>query len=227
MRDHTELHAALRDMDGAQSLTDGLRAQAHEFANTMHVVSGLLELDLHDEAREFIAGAIPGGAMGSGATRPLLGEFELSALLAVKSAQARELGIGLEVRDEAGRHERADGESDHDLVTIVGNLVDNAMEACALGDRIIVTAAADEASVTVVVEDDGPGVPESLRERVFIEGVSTKEPAAPSGPHRRGIGLALVRRVVGRRGGSVALDSSPLGGARFTVRLPVRAGVRS
>lgn len=226
LRDHTELHQALREMDGAQSLTDGLRAQAHEFANTMHVLSGLLELGLVDDAREFIAGSTPGGAMGGGETSPILGQFELAALLAVKTAQARELGIALDVRrepDEAGGDApRLPDDLGHDLVTIVGNLVDNAIEACGLGDRIDVSASATGDTVTVTVDDSGPGVPASDRSDIFVEGVSSKAPARPAGGHRRGIGLALVRRIVRRRHGQVQVGDSALGGARFTVRLPVQ-----
>jgi two-component system CitB family sensor kinase len=227
LRDHTELHQALREMDGAQSLTDGLRAQAHEFANTMHVLSGLLELGLVDDAREFIAGSTPGGAMGDGETRPILGQFELSALLAVKTAQARELGIVLDVRrdpgDAHGDAPRLTDDLGHDLVTIVGNLVDNAVEACALGDRIEVSARIDGDTVVVTVDDSGPGVPEPQRTGIFVEGVSSKAPAGARGPHRRGIGLALVRRIVRRRRGAVEVADSPLGGARFLVRLPVES----
>jgi two-component system CitB family sensor kinase len=227
LRDHTELHQALREMDGAQSLTDGLRAQAHEFANTMHVLSGLLELGLVDDAREFIAGSTPGGAMGDGETRPILGQFELSALLAVKTAQARELGIVLDVRrdrgDAAADAPRLPDDLGHDLVTIVGNLVDNAVEACGLGDRIDVSARIDRDAVVVTVDDSGPGVPEGERAGIFVEGVSSKAPAGARGPHRRGIGLALVRRIVRRRRGAVEVADSPLGGARFRVRLPVEA----
>lgn len=227
LRDHTELHQALREMDGAQSLTDGLRAQAHEFANTMHVLSGLLELGLVDDAREFIAGSTPGGAMGDGETRPILGQFELSALLAVKTAQARELGIVLDVRRDPGDADadapRLTDDLGHDLVTIVGNLVDNAVEACALGDRIEVAARIDGDAVVVMVDDSGPGVPEPQRTGIFVEGVSSKAPAGARGPHRRGIGLALVRRIVRRRRGAVEVAGSPLGGARFLVRLPVES----
>jgi len=221
IRDHTELHAALREMDGAQSLTDGLRAQAHEFANTMHVISGLIELGLFDEAREFIAGYSPGGLMGDGATRPFLGEFELSALLAVKTAQARELGIAVRVVDDVADAPQLPDGVGHDLVTIVGNLVDNAIEACALGDSIRVTASATEDTMTIVVEDDGPGIPAASREDIFIEGVSTKATGGEESAHRRGIGLALVRRIVRRRRGTVSVDTSNLGGARFTVTLPL------
>lgn len=212
LRDHTELHSALREMDGQQSLTDGLRAQAHEFANSMHVITGLLELDLVDEARDYIARSQPGGALGIDSAADGVGA-ELAALLSVKDAQARERGIALSV-DATGT---VPSEMSADLITVVGNLVDNAFDACGAEDRVGVVIAAGAVAVAVTVDDTGPGVPEHLNEKIFDEGVSTKGSTARA----RGIGLALVRRVVRRRRGSVVLSASPSGGARFTVTLPI------
>lgn len=218
LRDHTELHAALRDMDGAQSLTDGLRAQAHEFANSMHVVAGLLELGMVDEAREFIARTRPGGTLRVDGDATELGG-ELAALLSVKTVQARERGIGLTV-EAAGP---VPPEVSDDLITVLGNLIDNALDACDVADRIHISVTAGEGVVSAVVEDTGPGVPADIADTVFNEGVSTKDGSA----RRRGIGLALVRRIARRRGGDVVLDRPAGGGARFTLTLPVDAKVAS
>lgn len=216
LRDHTELHAALRDMDGAQSLTDGLRAQAHEFANSMHVVAGLLEMRRVDEARDFIARVRPGGPLHvDDPTAQLSGE--LAAILSVKTVQARERGMALEVTASG----KVPEEAARDLVTVVGNLVDNAMEACSVGDRITVSLLATAEGVTVRVDDSGPGVPEGSEEAIFAEGTTTKEGLA----HRRGIGLALVARIARRRGGQVAVARSEAGGASFVMVLPTRAPV--
>ena len=220
IRDHTELHAALREMDGAQSLTDGLRAQAHEFANTMHVVSGLLELGETEEARAFIARTNPDAVMSDGAARPVLGEVELSALLAVKKSQARELGITLDVQDAQPQAPRIGESLGKDLVTILGNVIDNALEACAVGDTIVLNVEADDHRVRLVIEDTGPGIPPDRREQVFVEGISGH--SSSDGP-RRGIGLALVRRIIRRRGGQVTITDSATGGARFTIELPLTA----
>lgn len=218
LRDHTELHAALREMGGAQSLTDGLRAQAHEFANSMHVVAGLLELGLVDDARDFIARIRPGGPLRVDEGASEIGG-ELSALLSVKEAQARERGIDLEVAATG----RVPGELAADLVTIIGNLVDNAIDACDAGDDIRLVLDADDHGVRAVVEDTGPGIPPELAPRVFDEGVSTKD----AGGRRRGIGLALVRRIAQRHGGDVVLDATAGRGARFELSLPVGERVGS
>jgi two-component system CitB family sensor kinase len=219
LRDHTELHEMLRRVDGAQSLTEGLRAQAHEFANAMHVVAGLLEIGRGDEARAFIARRTPGGSIGLRDDATLLGDPELTALLSVKAAQARELGIDLDVSQSGDLDGAIHPDLAADLVTILGNLVDNAIEACGVGDRIDVAVDVRATEVGMTVDDSGAGVPEHLRGWVFTEGMSTKGPEGEPQPGR-GIGLALVRRIVERRRGSIEVDDAPLGGARFRLVIP-------
>jgi two-component system CitB family sensor kinase len=219
LRDHTELHEMLRRVDGAQSLTDGLRAQAHEFANAMHVVAGLLEIGRGDEARAFIARRTPGGSIGLRDDATLLGDPELTALLSVKAAQARELGIDLDVSQTGSLDRPLDPALAADLVTILGNLVDNAIEACGVGDRIEVAVDLGATALAVTVDDSGAGVPEHLRGWIFTEGMSTKGPDGET-QAGRGIGLALVRRVVERRRGSIGAEEAPIGGARFRLVIP-------
>jgi two-component system CitB family sensor kinase len=227
VRDHTELHQLLREMDGAQSLTNGLRAQAHEFANKLHVISGLLELGLVDDARDFVERTGSGGALrvpGEEAIRELP---ELAALLLVKASHARELGMSVAITDSGvlPASLRSDDAATlrGDLLTIVGNLIDNALEACSAGNRIELGIALQGDRVRVTVADDGEGIPPDQYERVFEEGVSTKAVADGAGARyrRRGIGLALVRRTVLRAGGTVSVGRSALGGALFTVDLPL------
>lgn len=225
IRDHTELHALLRRMDGAQSLAAGLRTQAHEFANAMHVVSGLIETGRTGEAREYIARRTPGGSIGLADDATVLGDVELTALLSVKAAQARELGIALEVQQEESPEMAIPADFGADLLTVIGNLVDNAIEACSLGDRIVISAGVRGKEVRVSVEDSGPGVPNELLGWIFAEGVSTKagSPLVGGAAPSRGIGLAIVRRVIQRRKGEIEVVDSPLGGASFNARLPLPA----
>jgi len=231
VRDHTELHQLLREMDGAQSLTNGLRAQAHEFANKLHVISGLLELGLVDDARDFVERTGTGGALRVAGEEVISEIPELAALLLVKASHARELGMTVSIagseplpaalRSDAAVTLRAD------LLTVAGNLIDNALEACTAGNRIELGFTVEGDRLRLTVDDDGSGVAPDQYERVFEEGVSTKGGAEAVGEtisRRRGIGLALVRRIVVRAGGSATVGSSPLGGARFTVELPL-AGI--
>ncbi len=222
LRDRTELHALLRDLDGARGLTDSLRAQSHEFANTLHVVSGLLELGQIDEAVSFVARVGHGGLLTASGVAPGVRSPELAALLLVKATTSRERGVTLEV-DAASALPGPAGAAEEtwhdDVLTVLGNLVDNAVDAAGTGGRVRVLVTGSAGDVRVRVDDDGPGLADELRAIAFEPGFSTKHDGERR-THGRGIGLTLVQRVAARRGGSVVVGTSPLGGARLEVRLP-------
>jgi len=213
LRDRTELHSTLRDLDGARDLTKALRAQAHEFANRMHIVSGLIELGQTDDAVAFIQRTGNGGALTRAGLAPGIDDPDVVALLLAKITTSEERGVTLQVDPDSVVS--PDGTSD--VVTVLGNLVDNAVDATAPGGVVRVALRETDGTTVVEVADDGPGVPEAERQRVFESGVSSKS-AADGGA--RGIGLALVHRIVTRRGGTVQIADSDLGGACFTVGLP-------
>jgi two-component system CitB family sensor kinase len=230
LRDNTELHALLEDLDGAQSLADGLRAQAHGFANKLHVISGLLELGQVGQAVAFIAQDDTGGTLSGGTGATGIQDLEVAALLLVAKARARELGIRLEVETDSELPpisvEPAAEVLRNDLLTVIGNLLDNAVEACqsggfvgvSIGRELSLTAGSE---VLITVVDDGAGIPLERREQVFMPGYSTKTAASGQSSTGRGIGLALVKRIAHRHGGSVAIANGHGSGVRISVRLPV------
>ncbi|MGL3806645.1 ATP-binding protein [Paeniglutamicibacter sp. R2-26] len=221
LRDRTELHGVLRDLGGARDTTQALRAQAHEFSNRMHVISGLLELGQVRAAADFIGIADTSGSPTGAEALASVGDPELGALLLAKGAICREKGIELVIDDESALSHSQPALS-RDLITILGNLLDNAIEAIVHQGRIelLVSEEAD-ASLLIEVHDDGPGIEPRLRESLWDLGASTKGgPGSGSEPAARGIGLALVHRVVTRRRGSITVGTSDLGGAAFTVLLP-------
>jgi two-component system, CitB family, sensor kinase len=225
LRDRTELEETLRDLSGARSLADDLRAQSHEFFNTLQVLSGLLETDQTDAALSFIHRVGGGGALPAGQLLHGIDDIEVSALVLAKSARAQELGIDLVV--DPASHLR-EVEQDDDLLTIVGNLLDNAIEALeSRGGRVVLRISDDVAPdrITVSVDDDGPGVPAHLRDAVFEMDVSDK--GSVPRKERRGIGLTIVKRVAQRLGGTAVAEASAIGGARFVVDVPWAFEARS
>ncbi|MFD1147580.1 ATP-binding protein [Saccharothrix hoggarensis] len=216
LRDRTELHDALRELDGQRTVTEVLRAQAHEFTNHLHVIGGLVELDRREDAVRYIervggTGSVTSDIIGGAMTDPAL-----AALLLAKSSTAHERGVALRLDPATA----VDARTGDDALTVLGNLVDNAVDAVTAGGTVRVLVRTEPRGVRVVVDDDGPGVDESDRARIFTLGVSSK---APRGAHGRGIGLALVSRVVTRRSGRVRVTESELGGASFDVWLPEAA----
>jgi two-component system CitB family sensor kinase len=224
LRDRTELETTLRELEGAQGLAEGLRAQSHEFSNKLHVVSGLLELGHVDAAIAFIQRVGSGGPLSTLDGHDGIADVETAALVLAKRSRARELGLSLEIDPDSHLEAVTDAAQRTDLVTIVGNLLDNAIEAGTLGGRIDLSIRDDDEDgmLVVRVDDDGPGVPPDRRAAVFEPDVSGKAPVP--GKPRRGIGLAIVQRVATRLGGHASVEDSPAGGARFVVRLPWTTG---
>ncbi len=214
MRDRTEVVEALRALEGQRTITDALRAQAHEFSNNLHVVAGLIDTGRTAQAVDFIERVGGGSGADGGVSFADLDDAALTALLLAKTVTSREKGVTVRVDADSVVGE---GVGD-DVLTIVANLLDNAVDAGGVGASIDVLVRQDSVGVRVVVSDDGPGVPVEQRRHIFDVGVSTKATTDDGDAH--GIGLALIARIVTRRGGSVAVTERSGGGAVFTVHLP-------
>lgn len=216
LRDHTELQVLTGELDHERGFTQALRSQAHEAANRLHTVVSLIELGRAQEAVEFATAELELAQALTDEVVTAVGEPVLVALLLGKAAQAHERGVELVVTPDSTAVDGAAGTPPaRDLVTVVGNLVDNAMDALTgvPGGRIAVTVRSGADGLLLRVADSGPGLPEGVD--VFRRGWSGKGEG-------RGLGLALVRQVALRHGGTAEAAQPPGGGAEFTVRLPVR-----
>lgn len=218
LRDRTELAELTGQLATTQSLADALHAQAHEAANRLHTVITLIEVGRAEDAVAFATQDLDAARRQRDAILTAIEEPAAAALLLGKVSQAAERGVTLELDPDA--HLPAGVLPPHPVVTILGNLIDNALDALAAhpGDErpgIVVDAQSSGGQVTLTVSDNGPGLDETQRERAFDRGFTTKDAAGPAG---RGIGLALVRQNAELLGGSVAVSDPP--GATFTVVLP-------
>ncbi len=214
--DQTESEALKRELDEAIGLTEALRAQSHEFANRMHTLVGLVELGEYDEAIRFVTDVSQTRDALTEQLKAAFRDAKLVALTLAKSALADERGVQLRVARDC--HVDADISDIVPVLTVAGNLIDNAIEATAqaAGPRWVeLTVVSAGANLLIRVRDSGPGVPEDIREEIFTDGFSSK--SSPTGA-RRGLGLALVRQITERRGGMVSVGRD--GGAVFTAVLP-------
>ncbi len=214
-RDQSELDRLARELSDTRRYTEELRAQAHEFANTLQAISGMLQLSQVEEAVDFIQEISEDHRQLVEALPKSVGDPAVTALLLGKRARAEELHVTLSV-DAASQLEGSLPESSL-LVRVVGNLVDNALEAVQErpeGERRVrVLLSGEPDRVYIEVADSGPGLEPDQIERVFEEGYSTKAAG-------RGVGLALVRRLVERIGGQIWVRRAPEGGALFQVIIP-------
>lgn len=218
MRDRTDLVAMQGQLSSNLSITDTLRAQTHEFANQLHTISGLVQLGEYEEVTSLVGVLTRRRAEISDAVTQRVSDAPVAALLIAKSSVAAEAGVRLTLTADSAVAALTPHTS-ADLTTIIGNLVDNAVDACkgVADPEVTVTLSDDADEVVLVVRDNGPGVPENLRDVVFTRGFSTK----PDQPGGRGIGLPLVRLICTQRGGSVTVAHDA--GAVFVVHLPKEA----
>ena len=227
LRDHTELRALVTELKTIRGFADALSAQAHESANQMHTVVSLIELGRAEQALHFATSRLADTQHLTDVVLDGIGDPALAALVLGKHAEAAERGVELRVGDDI---DLPAGVADpRDLVTILGNLVDNAIDAAAGGSaprwvrmdaRAVMAADGSSEEIELRIADSGPGLLPELSKKAFQRGWSTKP---RDRPHGRGIGLALVAQAVHRNHGSV--ETSNDGGAVFTVHLP-RSGFR-
>ncbi len=216
LRDRTEHIGLLRELESVQNFTEALRSQQHEFANRLHTINGLLELKKYDEASEFL-GEI--ALVQTSLAEDLgikLGNSLITALLIAKVAIARERGVSLAVEVTAPIDNIAIDQNA--LVTVVGNLIDNAIDAAAGSPKAEVTVVfsnTGEGGKFIRVHDSGPGLPETDPSIVFEDGYSTK---STRGAGHRGLGLAIVQRLVRQAAGFITAQNE--NGATFIVELP-------
>ncbi|MBE0489448.1 MAG: sensor histidine kinase [Halomonas sp.] len=207
------LTAASRDVDM-------LRAQAHEFSNKLYTISGLLQLERIADALALIHQESRHQQAQMSFLMDRVADPVISGTLLGKLTRARELGVSLEIDDQSSLSTPLTAIGQEVLMTVIGNLLDNACHAALQegreheeGPRVRLFFTDLGEQLLIEVEDNGPGVAAEHVEVIFTEGFSTKP-----GKHR-GIGLALVARLCAEHGGAVTLEESELGGACFAVVL--------
>jgi two-component system CitB family sensor kinase len=218
-QDRTESEALRRELDEALGVADTLRAQSHEFANRLHTIVGLVELGHYEEAVQFVTDLSAARGELAESLVAAIGEPKLAALILAKVSLADERNVTLRLMPDSHVGQRITAV--REVLTVVGNLVDNAIEAvsceapASAHREVELTLVAAESDLLIRVRDSGPGVAHDMREQIFMDGVTTKSSATGA---RRGLGLALVRQVVTGMGGMASVGHDD--GAVFTVVLP-------
>ena len=215
-RDRTEACRLAEEISGVHRFIDGLRAQSHEYKNKLHAIAGLIQLGRNEEAVDFITDS-------SGLVQELFDRLQTKiqdpvtfALLVGKSSRARELGIDYQIDPLSSLEHTHLPCTGADMVLILGNLIENAMDAVAsLPDKKILVGVYDTGTELIIrVSNSGPGISPELGERIYERGVTTKHGA-------RGYGLALVAVKLKELGGSIHFTNLPQSGVEFTVTIPL------
>lgn len=217
-RDKTELESVIHELSIIKQYTNVQRAQTHEFSNKLYTILGLLQLNQHGEAINFIKKDSKIRQKWEHTLTNRIVDPVIHAILQGKYNQANERGINMTVHPDSQLSYRFSEEEKDVLLTVLGNLIENAIEAVKnqASDKrnifILFTDIGDD--VVIEVEDSGPGVETSDIPYIFDQDFSTKKGTD------RGIGLALSYQAVRRIDGQIMLEEGDLGGACFVMIIP-------
>lgn len=217
-RDKTELKQMAEELTGVRLYAEALRAQAHEFMNKLHVILGMVHMEYYDQLSTYISKIAHQHQNEVGFIARHIKDPVLAGFILGKMSYAREVGAELVLFEECFLPVPANPEVIHEIVTVFGNLVDNALEAvvdCPL-KQIDVNFSYEDDILSLEVRDTGPGIKDELKNQIFTKGYSTKG-------LKRGLGLYLVKRSVEKLNGRIEIASEEGQGTQFKVSLPYKS----
>ncbi len=214
-RNRTEVANLAKELTGVQHIVEAMRAYTHEFMNKLHVILGLLQLGEAKQAEEYVLQLTQTRALSVGMISDRIAEPSVAALLIGKSCRAAELGVRMTLDPESHLSADANYLPTAGLITILGNLIGNALDAFSNAPsgvlhEVDVTIRESDRGLILSVDDNGPGMTPELREHIFERGFTTK-----GGSH--GTGLFLVKSVVDAYNGDIRVESTQGVGSSFIV----------
>ncbi len=213
-RDKTEIRKLAEELTGIRLYAEALRAQSHEFMNKMHVVLGLTHMKQYEELQKYISGMVSEHQYEIGGIMKKIKSPVFAGFLLGKLSYAREKNIKLIISEDSYMPEIDDESITHELITIVGNLIDNALEAVTNCEKKQVEVEIQYGeTLTITVQDTGKGVQEEEIGALFTKGYSTKG-------DNRGYGLYLVKESIQRINGEIHMHSLVGKGTTITIEIP-------
>lgn len=216
-RDKTEVNQLAEQLTGVRAYTDALRAQSHEFMNRLHVIRGMIELKSYKEVANFIRNLVNYRHQEFGNITEHFKDPALGGFIMGKLSYAREQNVELSIETETVIPEPVDQKTTHELITILGNVIDNSIESMTNSEEKILEVhfTYEDESLTIEVFDSGLGIPDEIQQRIFEKGYSTKG-------NDRGFGLYLVEKSISNLGGELHIDSKPMLGTNFYIKIPYK-----
>ena len=224
LRNKTEIDLLTKELTSIKQYTNALRAQTHEFSNKLYTILGLLQLNKKEEAITYIQRE---SSLQTSWIRSLIQKVsdpKVSGLLLGKMSQASELGIDITIQEDSRMAKHLSDKQSEALLTAIGNLIDNAMDAVKKNpptNRKIAIFFTDIGNdIIFEIDDAGEGVPNQYMNMIFEQGFTSKK-----GEHG-GFGLALTKQLIEEVGGDLYFEEGDLGGASFVLSMPKEADER-
>ena len=217
LHDRAEYTKLMEDLAGTRYLVDSMRANNHDFTNKLHVILGLIQMEMYDQATSYIENITMVQRASISKIMNCISEPALAALLIGKTARAAELNVKFTLRDGSHFSNTDMHIPTEVLITVIGNLIENAFESMNAKEpnpsnpnELIIGLFSKDDSILITVDDTGLGISEENKQRIFENGFSTKG-------ENRGTGLYQVKTMVENLGGLITVDSQENVGTSFFV----------
>ena len=214
-RDKTEVSQLLQRLDGMVNYVDALRTTSHEFMNKLHVILGLLNMKSYDKLEEYVLQTAHTYQADIGEIQHRIKSPVVAGFLIGKIQRAKERGFTLNLAEESLVPDCPNEKQVTVLVTVLGNLIENALDAMSGQEEgeVSLLLHYQDGWLSGEVSDDGPGIPAANIDAIFNKGFSTKG-------ENRGVGLFLANQQLHELGGTLSVESEPGVFTQFFVHLP-------
>lgn len=216
-RKKQEIDLMAHELSQVQTYSEMLRSQTHEYSNSLHTIVGMIQIEAYEEVLQYIAEETQEQRKLIRFLTENVPDRTLSSLIIGKFMHAHEQKVEFRIDRESRMVDIPDTVDRHSLITVLGNLLQNAIDAALQSEKphVISLSMSDFGNDLIFeVEDSGPGVREEVQQSIFEKGISTK------GGSKRGYGLYLAKKSVNALGGEIYFDQADLGGARFEFIVP-------
>lgn len=216
-QDLSEVKRLAEELIGIKRLTNELRAQSHEFSNKLHTISGLLQLEEYDKAIKYIADLSERRHEILGILNYKIKDAHIAGILLSKYNKATEAKIEMIIDPESNLTQLPDSVTVDEICSIIGNLIDNSIDELVKvkEGKLYIKLFSDDNKLKIIVKDNGPGIKEEIKDKIFTKGYTTK-----SG--YRGFGLNIVQKILKRSNGTIELKTE--NGANWEITIPMRRG---
>ena len=214
-RDKTEMRQLAEKLTGVRNYAEVLRSQTHEFMNKLHVIIGMVRMGYYERLNNYVSQIANQYQAEVGYVVKKIKDPVLAGFILGKLSLVREAGAEMLLSEDSYVPEPAEPEVVHEMITIIGNLISNALEAVEKSaiKQISVDFFYDSEILTIKVGDTGTGIREEMQKNIFEQGYSTKG-------NDRGLGLYLAERSLQRLGGEISMSSIVGHGTVFQVIIP-------
>lgn len=214
-RDKTEMSRLSEQLVGVKTYAETLRAQSHEFSNRLHVIMGMLQMENYEEVKQYIREVVRYSAQENVNIAMQIKDAALAGFLIGKLSLAREKNIELTIHINEIVPEPHDSQLTHEIITVIGNLIDNSIDALANQKSKIIEVKLNysQQNLKIDITDSGEGLTPHMQQKIFEKGYSTKG-------DNRGYGLYLINESVKKLNGSINVDKDSDGYTKFIVEIP-------